>query len=405
MINCFEVVKVHQGRLFVANFRIHFRWLWSPAFARALAACVAVWLCLAPAQTAGTQSNDATSARDPHGLLAKAHEAELDRNFSAAAQFYEDYLKAYPHDPQVLQRLGLVNYLSDRFDAAIPPLSEALKRDPTLWGSALYLGVSFYRTDRFADAVHAFRNALALKPDLSDAQFWLGCSLVALNQPEPAIPYLVRVAHDPKWGAQADDLLVKAYRKAAENAYERIAKVAPDSYRVHFVKAELLAWKGIDNEAVWEARQALTRDPNVEGAHRLIAETYWRQKNFAAAFREFQAELQANPLDAESNLRLGEFWLAKSEPAKAVTFLHTAQIGRAGAPGEAWHFLGEADLALHHDAAAIADLNQATKENAADPANYRLLAEAYRATGQVHLAEREEQLAQNPPGTGSISPR
>jgi Tfp pilus assembly protein PilF len=326
-------------------------------------------------------------------LIAKARDAELKRDFLTAARLYQDYLAAHPDDPEILQRLGLANYLSNQFNTAIPPLTQALKLDPSRWGSALFLGISYYRTDRFTDAVEALKRALALKPDLTDAEFWLGCSLLATGQPESAIANLLRARNDPRWSVQADNILIKAYRKAAENEYQRIATVAPDSSRVHLVKAQLLAWKGIKNGVVWEAQEALKRDPKMESAHRLIAEVFWEEKGFDQAAREFQAELQINPLDAESNLRLGEIRLAKGDSAGALSFLNTALPQRFGSPGEIYHFLGEAKLAQRDYGQAAADLNRAAQENPADPTNHQLLAEVYRATGHLDLAAQEEQLS------------
>ena len=335
----------------------------------------------------------APDSRTSAELIAKARDAELKHDFLAAARLYQDYLEAHPNDPEILQRLGLANYLSNRFDAAIPPLAQALKLDPSRWGSALFLGISYYRTDRFEDAVEALKRALALKPDLTDAEFWLGCSLLATGQPEPAIAHLLGAGKDPRWGVQADSSLIKAYRKAAEDYYHRIATVAPDSSRVHLVKAQVLAWKGIKNGVVWEAREALKRDPEVESAHRLIAEVFWEEKGFGQAEKEFQAELQINPLDAESNLRLGEIRLAKGDSAGAISFLNTALRQRFGSPGEVYHFLGEAKLGQREYDQAAADLMRAAQENPADPSNHQLLAAVYRATGRLDLAAKEEELS------------
>ncbi len=336
-------------------------------------------------------------------LIAQAKEAEQQHDFEAAAGFYRDYLKNHPDDSAILQRLGLVDCLANRYDAAIQPLAKALKLDPSLWGSALYLGISYYRTDRFAEAVAALKHAVALKPGLPDGEFWLGSALLATDQPEAAISHLLSVKENANWGVEAQSLLIKAYRKAAEDHYRRIAAVAPDSGRVHLVQAQALQWKGVSYEALWEAKQALKRDPNLEGAHRLIAEIYWDQKHFDVAAKEFQAELRMNPLDPESNLRLGEFWLAKSEAAKALPFLRIAVALGIGAPGEAHHFLGEAELGEHDYAKAAADLQQAVQENPGDAANHRLLAQLYQATGQSELAAKEEELSHSSPQTSQTA--
>jgi tetratricopeptide (TPR) repeat protein len=352
---------------------------------------LALFACLLPAQQ--SSSADDTS----QALIDQAKQAEQKHDFQAAAAFYQRYLKDHPGDAAILQRLGLVECLANRYDAAIAPLSQALRLDPSLWGSALYLGISYYRTDRFADAIAPLKRALALKPGLPDAEFWLGSSLLAADQPESAIPHLRDVTQSANWGVQAQALLIKAYRKAAEDRYRRIGVVAPDSARVHLVQAQALEWRGTDYEALWEAQQALKRNPTLEGAHHLIAEIYWEEKHFDAAAREFQAELQINPLDPESNLRLGEFWLAKSDASKAVPFLNQAVALGTGDPGEAHHFLGEAELAQRDYSKAAADLEKAVQENPADPSNHQLLAQLYRATGQPELAAGEDRLSHIPP--------
>ncbi|HEV3276110.1 MAG TPA: tetratricopeptide repeat protein [Terriglobia bacterium] len=328
--------------------------------------------------------------------LAEARLAEQKHDFQAAATFYQDYLKTHPASADVLQRLGLVEYLSNHFEEAIPTLTRALQLDPSLWGSELYLGMSYYRTDGFQEAIPILKRALALKPGVAETAFWLGCSLLADHQPEAAIPYLLEVQPDATWGEQAQSTLIKAYRQAAENNYQRIAVVAPDSDRVHLVKAQLLQWKGINNGAVWEARQSLQRNPTLEGAHRIIGEVYWQEKGFDLAAKEFQAELEINPLDGESNLRLGEFRLARGDASKAVAYLNTALAQHAGSPGETHHFLGEAALAERDYPAALAHLQSAVEENPGDRANHQLLAQVYRATGQAGLAVSEEKLAHGP---------
>ena len=262
-----------------------------------------------PGSTANlmAQSAPSSGSRAMQDLIEKAREAEQRRDFQAAAALYQDYLKEHPDTAPILQRLGLVEYLSNRFNAAIGPLSKALELDPSLWGSALYLGMSYYRVGRFREAVTMLQRALALKPGVAETEFWLGCSLLADRQPEAAVPHLLQAQQDANWSEQAESMLIKAYRKAAEASYDRIAAIAPDSDRVHLVKARLLQWKGLNNGAVWESKQALERNPNLEGAHRIIGEIYWQAKGFDAAAREFQAELKINPLDGESNLRLGEY--------------------------------------------------------------------------------------------------
>ncbi len=216
---------------------------------------------------------------DLERLLAQAKAAEKDHRFLEAAALYRDFLKTHPSQPEVLQRLGLDYYLSSHFNEAIPPLSQALKLDPSRWGSALYLGVSYYRVGRFGEAIEPLRRALALRRDLDEANFWMGSALLATGQTEPAIRCLERVSNTSETRLRADALLVRAYRKAAEDSYQRIAKLGPDSYRVHQLKAENLAWKNLTNQALLEYDEALKRKPDLEGVHRQMGELYRQRSN------------------------------------------------------------------------------------------------------------------------------
>lgn len=367
-------------------------------------ALVATLLTLGVSPRAVGSFAQAATDSDARGqaLLARAREAEQKHDFQIAAAAYREYLKTQPDDAEILQRLGLVEYLSNQFEQAIPPLSKALRLNPSLWGSDLYLGISYYRTDRFKEAIPVLSRALALKPGVAETEYWLGCSFLADDQLDPAIGHLLAASTDANWGLQAQQMLVNAYRKAAEASYQRIAAVAPDSERVHLAKAELLEWKGINKRAVRESREALKRNPNLESVHRLIGEVYWQEKEFEQAASEFESELAINPLDGESNLRLGEFWLAKGNAQHGAPYLKTALRQHAGSPGETDHFLGEADLAGHDYAQAVVDLKRAVAANPGDPANHRLLAEAYQGSNQPDLAATEEQLS-HVPGTSSAA--
>ena len=113
-------------------------------------------------------------------------------------------------------------------------------------------------------------------------------------------------------------MLAQAYRKAAESFYERIEKLNPDSYRAHQLEAESLAWRGQGQKAILEYRKALERKPDLEGAHRGIADLYWEQGALGRASKEYEAELRLFPLDDHSQLKVGEYWLAQGNGGRAI---------------------------------------------------------------------------------------
>lgn len=275
-------------------------------------------------------------------LLLQAKQSEEQHDFTRAAGYYREFLKLNPNSPNrpgVLQSLGLVYYLSNQFGQAIPVLRRAVAADASLWGSYLFLGISYYRMGRFKDARAALLSALAIKPDLSEAQFWLGSTLIAEGRSEAAVPYLRRSSKTPGLGVESDALLLKAYRDAAEDSYRRVATLDPDSARAHQIKARALSNEGNPGGALLEFHRALERDPHLEGPHREMGELYWQERQFKLAAQEFAAELRLNPLDAESNLRMGEYELATHHPAQAAKSLKTALKAHTERTTEALHFL------------------------------------------------------------------
>ncbi|HEX5482018.1 MAG TPA: tetratricopeptide repeat protein [Terriglobia bacterium] len=343
---------------------------------------------------ARAQSSPRATATSGSALLARAKQAEQQSDFAAAARLYHDYLKAHPKQPQVLQRLGLVYYLSNRFRGAIPPLAEALKLDPSLWGSALFLGVSYYRTGQFDRAEAALRRSLALKPGFAETDFWLGSTLLAKSQPEAAISYLRKASGDAQLGPQADSLLVQAYRKSAEDYYQRVAKLSPNSAQVHLLKAQSLTWSGNRNGALLEYQRALSVSPRLEGAHRAMGELYWQERQLDLAAKQFEAELRLNPLDEEANRRLGEYWLAKGDSERAIALLNLALKAHTSEPAEVYHFLGIAELNRKNLMQAEADLKLAAQKAPEDASNHHLLMQVYQRMGKPALAEKQKALFQ-----------
>lgn len=325
-------------------------------------------------------------------LLGQAKAAELKGDFPGAAALYQKLLAARPNQPEILQRLGLVYYLSSRFGDAIPVLAKAVKLDPSLWGSDLFLGISYYRTGRFSKALSPLHRALRLKPDLPEANLWLGSALLAEHRPEAAIPYFRLASNSAPIGAQADSLLVEAFRQSAENYYNRIAKLSPNSYRVDELKGQELAWQGTTVGALLQYQRALKLKPDLEGVHRAMGEIYWQQRQFDLAAKEFEAELHIDPMDEESNRRLGEYWVTKGDAARAIGYLNAALAVHTQNPGEVYHFLGLADLSEGNLPNTEAALKKAIRDNPIEPSNHRLLMQVYLRMGKTGEAAKERDL-------------
>ena len=336
--------------------------------------------------------------------LSQAKQAEAAGDFSRAAECYVNYLKVRPEEAEIHQRLGLVYYLSNRFDEALPVLQRALKLDPRMWGSALYLGVCYYRTGQFNKALTPLREAIHIKPSLPDGHFWLGSTLLALGQTEDAIAQLQKVASDAPVGLEASALLVRAYRETAEKYYRRIEKASPDSYRIHQLEGENLIWTQREHKAVSEFQNALSQNPQLEDAHRMLGDLYWQQHDPEAARKEYEAELRVTPLSDIAHLRLGQYWLAKADVNRAAEYLERSLKLNKNL-SESNRDLGKVWLARGDPAKAEPFLEAAVQQNADDPLTHGYLADLYRRTSREDLAKKEQSSFEKLSGAGEKKQR
>lgn len=342
---------------------------------------------------AGSARNEVDRPSACDSLLQQAKQAEIAGKFADAAKYHLDCLKLEPQVADVYQRLGLDYYLDGRFAEAIPVFTKALSLRSDLWGSDLFLGISYYRLGQYQKALGPLKEAIRLKPDLNDAHFWLGASLLAVGRADAAISELQRVAKRSDLGLQADSLLVQAYRKAAEGYYRQIEASSPDSARAYQIRAEHAVWEGKTTEATVEYREALKRNPDIEGIHRAIADLDWQHGLFDEAAKEYAEELRLNPLDGESRLQLGLYWFNRGDMERGRQNLEVASRATQNS-SIAYQALGQAWLKLGDLPKAESSLNKAVRADSADPLSHQFLAEVYERMGRADLAQKERELFQ-----------
>ncbi len=172
-------------------------------------------------------------------LSALAPQTGQARNFSAAEAAYEQEIKLRP-SALAWQRLGLARHLQNKFDSAIPAFRSALKLDPTLWTSHLFLGICLYRTNRFEEAESSLQIADRLAPPRDpgrdELEFWLGATLVARRNPLAGLQFLERLlARNPKHTG-ALELATRAYAEASTALWNDVAEQdfeSPAGWEVH----------------------------------------------------------------------------------------------------------------------------------------------------------------------------
>lgn len=117
-------------------------------------------------------------------------------------------------------------------------------------------------------------------------------------------------------------LAAKLHLRGWNDVVYQMFQKTPASFRVNQVSAEIFELQGRFADAAAEYRKAITKAPDALNLHyrlgrALLLESHTTE-NFAAAIREFEAELKINPADAAAEYQIGQILVASQRSAVAV---------------------------------------------------------------------------------------
>ncbi len=183
----------------------------------------------------------------------------------AAAPLIEAYLRRFPNDPELTQRLASLR----QAPAVAPDPNDALRRE----------AFAQLETGDLRTSADRFTKALAANPNDADALGGLGLVRLRQNQPEAARPLLERaVAADPAHAAQ--------WQKALDGA----------AYGMALTDARTKLRQGDAAGADALLRDALRRDvPDHTDAETLLGDTALKQNDPAAAEQHYRTALSRRP--------------------------------------------------------------------------------------------------------------
>jgi tetratricopeptide (TPR) repeat protein len=266
--------------------------------------------------------------------LTEARQAELAGDFPAAERAYEQELKARP-SADTWQRLGLTRHLQSKFAAAIPAFREALRLNPSLWTSRLFLGMCLYRVNNFPEAQleleRAQREVPANDPGRDEIDYWMGATLIARKQPLEGLAAIERLLARRPSRADALELAVQTYTDLGSNLWNQVAERNFDSAPGLEVHGHALESEGKVEAALEAYHQSKALDPRRTGPGIAIGRLLLSQ---------------GKPEEAKSVLD-GELKLESSNPeACYYAGLAAVQLSRLG---EAAPLLECADQWATHD--------------------------------------------------------
>ena len=290
-----------------------------------------------------------------------------------ASQLFEEIGRAEPDSPYVSLLQAERFLANDDLDRARAEYARAIRLRPDLAGTLQALSVvtgdgnpsqvpvgnaseihRLFDAGRHRELAERARTTLASDAKSIDARYWLG----------------------------------RSYKSLASGTVRRLTEVAPDSYRVDQLAAELHREKTEYEKSVEAYQRALSKRPELPGLRYAIGDVYWTMRRLEEAEDWLRRELERNPHHALARHRLGRLLMERGAEADAVR--HLKQAVEITPESATLRFdLGRAYLANGQYSEAARELESSARH---DPDNDRvhfLLANAYRGLGRIDDAQRE----------------
>ena len=257
-------------------------------------------------------------------LLSRALELEKSKDYAGAERVYREALLTRSDDPEILKRLGQVCQQQGKYNESIEVFQKILKRAPVYPGVNSLLAISYYALNKFDKTIEASQRELTANPKDKQARYHLSLALSASGRLFEAIQQLEALqAEDPQNLAVVYQLVVD-YKAAAQQAGQKLAKMAPDSEFTHAIRAEALADSERLDEAIMEFKEVLRKSPDFPGIHLALGQVYWRSKDLEKSQQELKLALLEDPNQPLANYYLADILVTEKQYLQAIPHLENS---------------------------------------------------------------------------------
>jgi len=335
-----------------------------------------------PAQTNATaaayaleQQGKDQEAQTAWEQIAKAHPADAEayanlgllharqQKYPQAITFYRKAQALNPAMPGLQMNLGLALFKSGNLRGAMHEFEPLLKKQdpasPDAQRLRILLGMCHYGLGEYAAAVPPLREAMQRDPQ--------------------DLPYRLVLAHSC--------LRAKEYQCVLD-VYHEILSLNAESAEADMLAGEALDEMHDHNGAVEQFRAAVKADPKQPGVHFGLAYLLWTGSQWDEAEQHFRAELENNPQNvqalvylADSQIRQNHFDTARPLLEKAVRIDPKFEMAHLE--------IGILDTQAGKNEEALRELHQAATLNPKDVQVHWRLARLYQAMGRKQEAQAE----------------
>jgi tetratricopeptide (TPR) repeat protein len=201
--------------------------------------------------------------------MAAARKAEQTGNFAAAESIYSQLLNNHP-EAQLYQRLGLVRHMQNKFSSAAQAFAAAVKLDPSLWSSHLFLGIDLYRMDQFDAADSHLTTANRLRPNEPEVMFWSGVTKLARHDYLRGFTILETVLERDPSNTEVLRILAESYASYGTSLLNEVGNKYPTTAAGLVAQGKAFEFEGAYRPALDAYQSAFAADPHRPGLREAI---------------------------------------------------------------------------------------------------------------------------------------
>jgi tetratricopeptide (TPR) repeat protein len=215
-------------------------------------------------------------------------------------------------------------------------------------------------------------------PKLAEADFRLG----RYQDAQAVAAALNRLQPGNSWGSY---WLARSYGALADECFEKLASISPDSAQVHEMLAQLDANRFQWARAEEEYQAALRLAPDLPDLHLGLGTVYWQAGDWLRAEQQLRETLELDPSSLVASYELGDVYVHERQWDLAIPRLQQA-LGDAAVSFRARLDLAQAEEESGHPRKALNTLLPVASQDADGVLHYRL-GMLYRKLGKATQAQ------------------
>lgn len=266
------------------------------------------------------------------GAMQQGNVAEAERYFTQATV-------AAPQLADAFLDLGMVQLREGKPEAAQTSLAKAVALNPELPGAHMFLGIAKYQM-RDVDAASAdLREEIRIQPQSVEALTWLGIVELGAGNPDKAASPLDQAEALAPKDPNILYLRGRAHSLIAQESYQALYRLDPDSWRVHKALGETYSASRQPEKAVAEFLKAVEKQPSNSDLYESLGDEYQKLSRFDDAMKAYEQEVKLDPHNGIALYNLGKIDVERGDPQTGVSLLRQA-IAAHSSPAPSYFYLG-----------------------------------------------------------------